>query len=119
MAKLHKEDQIVVLSGRDKGKSGRVLELIKDKKTGKVTHAIVEGVNFVTKHSRLQQNQGRQGTTGGIETKEAKIAISSIALKDPATGNATRVGYREEVKEVSGVKKLKRVRVAKKSGKDV
>ncbi|MDR1862047.1 MAG: 50S ribosomal protein L24 [Candidatus Ancillula sp.] len=118
MAKIHKEDQVVVLSGRDKGKSGRVLELIKDKKTRKVTHAIVEHINELTKHSRLQQNNGRQGTTGGIETVEGKIAISAIALKDPATGVATRVGYRDEVKEVSGVKKLKRVRIAKKSGKD-
>lgn len=119
MAKIHKEDQVVVLAGRDKGKTGRVLELIKDKKTGEVTHAIVEGINFVTKHNRIQQNQGRQGTTGGIETKEATIAISNINIKDPVTSKATRIGYREEVKEVSGVKKVKRVRVAKKSGKDI
>jgi large subunit ribosomal protein L24 len=118
MAKIHVDDSVVVLAGRDKGKTGRVLELIKNKKTGEVTHAIVEGINFVTTHTRIQQNQGRQGTTGGIETKEATIAISNIALKDPTTGKPTRVGYREEVKEISGVKKLKRVRVAKKSGKD-
>jgi large subunit ribosomal protein L24 len=119
MAKIHKEDVVIVRTGRDKGKEGRVLEVIKDKKTGNVTHLIVEGINFTTRHNRLQQNQGRQGTTGGIETKESIIAYSNVSLKDPTTGKATRVGYREEVKEVSGVKKQKRVRVAKASGKDV
>lgn len=119
MAKIHKEDTVVILAGKDKGKEGRVLEVIKDKKTGLATKVIVEGVQFVTKHTRLQQNQGRQGTTGGIETKEAPIAISNVALKDPATNKPTRIGYRQEVKEVSGVKKMRRVRIARKSGKDI
>jgi large subunit ribosomal protein L24 len=119
MAKIHKEDTVIVLAGRDKGKEGRVLEVIKNKKSGHVDKLIVEGVNFVTRHTRLQQNNGRQGTTGGIETKEAIIAVSNVALKDKVSGRPTRVGYRSEVKEVSGVKKLRRIRVAKISGKDV
>ncbi|MDR2082713.1 MAG: 50S ribosomal protein L24 [Candidatus Ancillula trichonymphae] len=119
MAKIHKEDVVVVLSGRDKGKEGRVLEVIKDKATSKPVKLIVEGINFTTRHTKLQQNQGRQGTTGGIETKESTIAYSNVALKDKTLGRATRVGYREEVREVSGVKKMRRVRVAKASGKDI
>jgi large subunit ribosomal protein L24 len=119
MSKIHREDTVVVIAGKDKGKEGRVLELIKDKKTGVPVKVVVEGIAFATHHNRLQQNQGRQGTTGGIETKEAAIAISNVALKDSTTGKATRVGYRQEVKEVSGVKKMRRVRVAKASGKDI
>jgi large subunit ribosomal protein L24 len=119
MAKIHKNDQVIVIGGRDKGKEGRVLEIIKDPKTGIATKAVVEGINFVKQHNRVQQQQGRQGTTGGIETKEAVIAYSNIALKDPVTGNPTRVKYRQEVQEVSGVKKMRRIRVAQKSGKDV
>lgn len=119
MAKIHKDDQVVVIAGKDKGKSGRVLEVIRDKKTKQPTKVIVEGVQFVTRHTRVQQNQGRQGTTGGKETKEAPIAISNVAIKDPTTNKPTKVIYREEVKEVSGVKKMRRIRVAKASGKDL
>ncbi|MDR0950214.1 MAG: 50S ribosomal protein L24 [Candidatus Ancillula sp.] len=118
MAKIHKEDIVVVTAGKDKGKEGRVLEVLRNKKTGQVDRVVVEGVQFATLHHRLQQAQGgHQGTTGGIETEEAPISISNVALKDPTTGKKTRVGYREEVKEVSGVKKMKRVRIAKASGK--
>lgn len=119
MAKIHKEDIVVVLAGRDKGKEGRVLEIIKDRKTKKPSKLIVEGINFTTRHTKVQQNQGRQGTTGGIETKESVIAYSNVAIKDPTTGKPTRVGYGQEVKEISGVKKMKRVRIAKASGKEL
>ena len=76
---------------------------------------IVEGINYVTKHSRVGQSQ-RGTKTGGIETFEAPVHISNVALIDPETKKPTRVGFRNEVVEKDGVKKTVRVRYAKKSG---
>jgi large subunit ribosomal protein L24 len=78
----------------------------------------VEGVNFVTKHVRVGQTQ-RGTKTGGIETMEAPIHVSNVALVDPETKKPTRVGFRTEVVEKNGVKRTVRVRYAKKSGKDL
>jgi large subunit ribosomal protein L24 len=116
MAKIKKGDLVQVISGAtearggDRGKQGRVIEVIAEK-----NRVIVEGVNYVTKHVRVGQTQ-RGTKTGGIETAEAPIHISNVALVDPKTKKPTRVGFREEVVEKNGVKKTVRVRYAKKSG---
>lgn len=116
MANIKKGDLVQVISGAtqarggDRGKQGRVIEVIADK-----NRVIVEGVNYVTKHVRVGQTQ-RGTKTGGIETAEAPIHISNVALVDPKTKKPTRVGFREEIVEKNGVKKTVRVRYAKKSG---
>ncbi|MRJ11125.1 50S ribosomal protein L24 [Ornithobacterium rhinotracheale] len=98
--KIKKGDQVVVLSGSDKGKKGEVLEVRpRDNK------AIVQGVNMIKKHTK----PSAQNPQGGILETEAPIQISNLAIVDPETGKATRVGFRME-----GDKK---VRFAKKSGK--
>ena len=97
--KIRKGDQVIVTTGRDKGKQGEVLRAMpKDNKV------IVQGVNMVKRHTRPSQTNA-----GGIISKEAPIDVSNVALIDPETGKATRVGF----KIVDGEK----VRVAKKSGK--
>jgi large subunit ribosomal protein L24 len=119
MANIKKGDVVQLISGRsqarggDRGKQGRVLEVQVEK-----NRVIVEGINFVTKHSRVGQSQ-RGTKTGGIETFEAPVHISNVALVDPETKKPTRVGFRNEVVEKDGVKKTVRVRYAKKSGKDL
>ena len=85
---------------------------------GEKNRVIVEGVNFVTKHVRVGQTQ-RGTKTGGIETQEAPIHVSNVALVDPETKKPTRVGFRTEVVEKNGVKRTVRVRYANKSGKDL
>ena len=79
---------------------------------------LVEGINRVTKHTKVGQSQ-RGTKTGGIEVVEAPIHISNVALVDPETKKPTRVGYRTETVERDGVKRDVRVRVAKASGKDL
>ncbi|MHA6669253.1 50S ribosomal protein L24 [Homoserinimonas sp. A447] len=119
MANIKKGDVVQLISGRsqarggDRGKQGRVLEVFVDK-----NKVIVEGINYVTKHSRVGQSQ-RGTKTGGIETFEAPVHISNVALVDPETKKPTRVGFRNEVVEKDGVSKTVRVRYAKKSGKDL
>ncbi len=79
---------------------------------------IVEGVQRVTKHTKVGQSQ-RGTRTGGIETVEAPIHISNVMVVDPETKKGTRVGYRTEEVERDGRKRTVRVRVAKRSGKDI
>ena len=97
-AKLKKGDKVVVLTGRDKGKQGEILQVMPD--AGK---AVVGGVNTVIRHTRQSQT-----SQGGRIPKDAPIQLSNLALVDPKLGVATRVGF----KEVDGTK----VRFAKKSG---
>jgi large subunit ribosomal protein L24 len=119
MANIKKGDVVQLISGRsqarggDRGKQGRVLEVMVEK-----NKVIVEGINYVTKHSRVGQSQ-RGTKTGGIETFEAPVHISNVALVDPDSKKPTRVGFRNEVVEKDGIKKTVRVRYAKKSGKDL
>ncbi|WP_069982089.1 50S ribosomal protein L24 [Puerhibacterium puerhi] len=113
MAKIKKGDQVIVIAGRDKGKTGRVLEVLKDS-----DRVVVEGVQRVTKH--VKAGQTARGTrTGGIETVEAPIHVSNVMLVDPETKKGTRVGYRTEQVERDGRTRTVRVRVAKRSGKDI
>ncbi|WP_369371009.1 50S ribosomal protein L24 [Promicromonospora sp. Populi] len=113
MAKIKKGDQVIVISGRDKGKTGRVLEVLKDS-----DRLVVEGVQRVTKHTKVGQSQ-RGTRTGGIETVEAPIHVSNVMIVDPESKKGTRVGYRVEKVERDGREKTVRIRVAKRSGKDI
>lgn len=96
--KIKKGDQVIVLSGDDKGKIGEVVKAMP--KEGKV---VVQGVNLVKRHTKPSQT-----TPGGIVTKEAPISVSNVAIVDPKSNKASKIGY----KEVDG----KKVRVARKSG---
>ncbi len=119
MAKIKKGDLVQVITGKkqdkggDRGKQGKVLDILVEQ-----NRVIVEGVNYVTKHNRVGQSQ-RGTKTGGIETMEAPIHISNVALVDPSTKKPTRVGHRVEEQTKDGVKRNVRVRYAKKSGKDL
>ena len=115
MANIKKGDLVQVISGTkdNRGKQGKVLEVLTEQ-----DRVIVEGVNFVTKHTRVGQSQ-RGTKTGGIETMEAPIHISNVAVVDPETKKPTRVGHRVEEQVRDGVKRTVRVRYAKKSGKDL
>jgi large subunit ribosomal protein L24 len=119
VAKIKKGDLVQVITGAtqarggDRGKQGKVLEVLVER-----NRVVVEGVNFVTKHSRVGQTQ-RGTKTGGLETVEAPIHISNVALVDPDTKKPTRVGHRVETQTKDGVSKTVRVRYAKKSGKDL
>ncbi|MDO5644394.1 MAG: 50S ribosomal protein L24 [Dermabacter sp.] len=101
----------VELTAGDKGKQGRVLEVFSE-----TQRVLVEGVNRVTRHNKPGQN----GQAGGIEHVEAPIHISNVALVDPEDGKPTRVGFREETIELdNGRTKTIRVRVSKRTGKDI
>ena len=119
MANIKKGDLVQVITGKkqdkggDRGKQGKVLEILVEQ-----NRVIVEGVNYVTKHNRVGQSQ-RGTKTGGIETMEAPIHISNVAVVDPSTKKPTRVGHRVEEQTKDGVKRTVRVRYAKKSGKDL
>ncbi|MBN9177734.1 MAG: 50S ribosomal protein L24 [Microbacterium sp.] len=119
MAKIKKGDLVQVITGKkqdkggDRGKQGKVLDVLVEQ-----NRVIVEGVNYVTKHNRVGQSQ-RGTKTGGIETMEAPIHISNVALVDPSSKKPTKVGHRVEEQTKDGVKRTVRVRYAKKSGKDL
>lgn len=97
-AKIKKGDKVVVLAGKDRGAEGEVISVMP-----KDDRVVVRGVNLIKKHQRQTQQQ-----EGGIITREASIHVSNVALKDPSTGKATRVGFK--------IEDGKKVRVAKASG---
>lgn len=101
-SKIKKGDNVVVLSGKDKGKTGTVARVLP--KDGKV---IVEGVNIATRHRKPSQANPQ----GGIERREAPMHISKVAVADPKTGKPTRVRFE--------IKDGKKVRVAVKSGETI
>ncbi len=98
-AKIKKGDKVVVLTGRDKGRTGEVVQVMP-----KEERAIVRGVNLVKKHQKQSMNQ-----EGGIISKEAPIHLSNLAVADPKDGKPTRVGFRI-------LDDGRKVRFAKKSG---
>ena len=98
-AKIKKGDKVVILAGRDKGRTGEVLRVIPDE-----NRAVVDGVNMVKRHQR--QTKDREA---GIVNKPAPIDLSNIALADPKDGKATRVGFKI-------LDDGRKVRVAKRSG---
>lgn len=97
--KIRKNDDVIVVSGRDKGRTGTVLRVMPDKQ-----RLLVQGVNMAKRHTRPSAS-----SPGGILDKETPIHVSNLALVDPKTGSATRVGF----KTIEGERK---VRFAKKSG---
>lgn len=113
MAKIKKGDLVIVIAGKDKGKQGRVLSVDTER-----SRVLVEGVQRVTKHTKVGRTD-RGARTGGLETKEAPIHVSNVMVVDPETKKGTRVGYRMEEVERDGRKRTVRVRVAKRSGKDL
>ena len=98
-AKIKKGDKVVVLSGRDKGRSGEVIEV-----NPRAERATVRGINMVKRHQKQTAQQ-----EGGIISKELPIHMSNIALADPKDGKPTRVGFQVQ-------KDGSKVRVAKRSG---
>jgi large subunit ribosomal protein L24 len=104
-ARLKKGDKVVIIAGRDKGRTGEIIEMRRDQ-----GRALVRGVNMVKRHQR-------QTTTaeGGIISKEAPIHLSNVALADPKDGKPTRVGF----KFVGSGEERKKVRVAKRSGVEI
>lgn len=99
--KIKKNDRVMVISGRDKGKSGRVIEVLKAK-----NKVIVEGVGIIKKATRPNR---QAGIAGGIVEKEAAIQASNVMLIDPGTGKPTRVGYQL-------LSDGKKVRISRKTG---
>lgn len=86
-AKIHSNDEVVVLTGKDKGKRGRVRQILSE------DSAIVENVNLVKRH---QKGNPSAGAPSGIVTKEAPIQLCNLAIFNAETGRADRVGFRME-----------------------
>jgi len=108
MQKIRKGDQVVVTTGREKGKRGTVLRVLD---SGKV---VIEGVNRVKKHQRPNPVKGQ---TGGIVDKEMPLHLSNVALVNPATGKADRVGFK--FLEAQGGQEPRKVRFFKSNGEVV
>ncbi len=104
-AKIRKGDKVVVLTGRDKGRTGEVIEV----RTAD-DRALVRGVNMVKRHQRQTAQQ-----EGGIISKESTVHLSNLAIADPKDGKPTRVGF----KFVGQGDARKKVRVAKRSGVEI
>ncbi|MBO1256917.1 50S ribosomal protein L24 [Alteromonas sp. 5E99-2] len=98
--KIRRDDEVVVLAGKDKGKQGKVLRVLASD-----DRVVVEGVSIVKKHTKPNPQLGEPG---GIIEKEAAIHVSNVAVVNPATGKADRIGFR--------VEEGKKVRVFKSNG---
>jgi len=97
--KIKKGDQVIVTTGRDKGRRGEVMQVLREE-----NRVLVQGCNMVKRHTRPTQTN-----PGGIINKEAPLHVSNFAHIDPDSGSATRVGYE--------VKDGKKIRIARRSGK--
>ena len=104
-AKIRKGDKVVVLTGRDKGRSGEVIEVRPDH-----DRALVRGINMVKRHQRQTAQQ-----EGGIISKESTIHLSNLAVADPKDGKPTRIGF----KFIGEGEARKKVRIAKRSGVEI
>jgi large subunit ribosomal protein L24 len=104
-ARLKKGDRVVVITGRDKGRTGEIIEMRRTE-----GRALVRGINMVKRHQRQTAT-----AEGGIISKEAPVHLSNIALADPKDGKPTRVGF----KFVGSGDERKKVRVAKRSGVEI
>jgi large subunit ribosomal protein L24 len=104
-ARIRKGDKVVVLAGRDKGRSGEVIEI-----HTKAERATVRGINMVKRHQKQTAQQ-----EGGIISKEMSIHLSNVALADPKDGKPTRVGFKIEGKGED----RKVIRIAKRSGVEI
>lgn len=85
MAKIKRDDEVIVITGKDKGKRGKVVNVLEDR-------VVVSGINLVKKHVKANPNRGTQG---GIVEQEASLHISNVALFNAATQKADRVGYKQ------------------------
>jgi large subunit ribosomal protein L24 len=103
MNKIRKGDQVIVLTGRDKGKRGTVAQRVDEE------HVLVDGVNVVKKHVKPNP---MKGTTGGIVDKTMPIHQSNVAIYNPATGKADRVGVKFQADKT-------KVRVYRSSGEEI
>ncbi|OAI31568.1 50S ribosomal protein L24 [Methylosinus sp. R-45379] len=101
-AKIKKGDKVVVLAGRDKGRTGQVIQVMPTE-----GRAVVEGVNLVKRHQRQTRQQ-----EAGIVTKAAALDLSNIAIADPKDGKPTRVGFKT-------LDDGRKVRIAKRSGEQI
>ena len=104
-AKIKKGDKVVVLTGRDRGRSGEVIEVRPD-----AGRALVRGISMVKRHQKQTAQQD-----GGIISKEGTIHLSNLALADPKDGKPTRVGF----KIIGEGEDRRKVRVAKRSGAEI
>ncbi|HEY7054413.1 MAG TPA: 50S ribosomal protein L24 [Mycobacterium sp.] len=104
--KIHKGDTVLVISGKDKGAKGKVLQAYPA-----ANKVLVEGVNRIKKHTPIATNQ-RGSQSGGIVTQEAPIHVSNVMIVD-SDGKPARVGYR--IDEGTG----KKVRISRRNGKDI
>jgi large subunit ribosomal protein L24 len=104
-ARIKKGDNVVIIAGRDKGRSGEVIEMRREDE-----RVLVRGINMVKRHQRQSTTQ-----EGGIISKEAPVHLSNVALADPKDGKATRVGF----KFVGKGEDRKKVRFAKRSGVEI
>jgi large subunit ribosomal protein L24 len=104
-AKIRKGDKVVVLAGRDKGRTGEVVEV-----RPAANRALVRGINMVKRHQRQSAQQ-----EGGIISKEGSVHLSNLALADPKDGKATRVGF----KFVGEGDARRKVRVSKRTGVEI
>lgn len=102
MLKIKKDDEVIVLAGKDKGKRGKVRKVLDDNKV------IVSGVNLVKKHTKPNPQMGQPG---GIVEKEVPMQVSNVAIFNPATSKADRVGFK-----VDGNSKI---RIFKSSGEAI
>jgi large subunit ribosomal protein L24 len=106
--KVHKGDTVIVVSGKDKGAKGKVIQAYPE-----AERVLVEGVNRIKKHTAVSTNQ-RGASVGGIVTQEATIHVSNVMVVD-SDGKPARVGYRSD----DSGDRVKRVRVSRKNGKDI
>ncbi|MDG3009020.1 50S ribosomal protein L24 [Rhodococcus sp. D2-41] len=104
--KVHKGDTVLVISGKDKGAKGKVIQAYPQ-----ANRVLVEGVNRIKKHTAVSANE-RGAQSGGIVTQEAPIHVSNVMVVD-SDGKPARVGYRTD--DETG----KRVRISRKNGKDI
>jgi large subunit ribosomal protein L24 len=102
-ARIKKDDQVIVIAGKDRGKRGKVLRVDPEK-----SKVIVEGLNMIKRHQKAQQTGPGSQQPGGVIEREAPIHVSNVSLLDPKDGKPTRVG----VEIVDG----KRFRIARRSG---
>jgi large subunit ribosomal protein L24 len=100
--KLKKGDKIVVITGKDKGKTGEITKVLPSE-----NRVFVSGINLATKHKKPSPT-----SAGGVQKEEASLHVSNVALADPKSGKPTRVGYKV-------LNDGKKVRIAKKSGETI
>ena len=113
--RIKKGDRVIVVSGKDKGVTGKVIEAYPT-----TQRVLVEGVNRIKKHTKIGQST-RGAKTGGIVTQEAPVHVSNVMLLVEVDGKkvGSRIGYRVEKVERDGREKTVRVRFAKRTGEDI